>query len=56
VFYEDPKRLITAVAFLFFLMALAAVPASAGVEEIMTCDMVGIGSTALTADVTGSRF
>jgi len=50
------KRLITAVAFLFFLMALAAVPASAGVEEIMTCDMVGIGSTALTADVTGVQI
>ncbi len=53
---KTQKRLITVVAFLFFLMAIAAVPASAGVEEITTCDMDGIGSRALTADVPGVQI
>jgi len=44
------KRLITVVAFLFFLMALAAVPASAGISPITTCDMKGIGSVMLVTD------
>ena len=43
-------RLIAIVSFLFLLMALAAVPASAGISEITTCDMDGIGSAPLVAD------
>ena len=44
-----PKRLIV-VAFLFVLTALAAVPASAGISPITTCDMSGIGSVTLVTD------
>jgi hypothetical protein len=44
------KRLITVVAFLLFLIALAVVPALAGVSPITTCDMSGIGSVTLVTD------
>jgi hypothetical protein len=44
------KRLITVVVFLFFLMALAAIPALAGVLPITTCDKDGIGSVTLVTD------
>ncbi len=50
------KRRMTVVAILFFLTALAAVSASAGPSPITTCDMSGIGSTALNADVTGVQI
>ena len=47
---ENQKRLITVVAFLFFLMAIAVAPASAGPLPIKSCDMSGIGSVMLVAD------
>jgi hypothetical protein len=43
-------KLITVVAFLFFLVALAVAPVSAGPAPIKSCDMSGIGSVTLVAD------